>query len=279
MEEAPATAFLKETLPVQKKRILVMLGARMVNPDGPKGWDFPLYSLDQQNSGTSLSGEVSGGASRMRALETLYKNQKGKETIILVTGGKDQLTGASKAKEASRQLSERYGLPAESVVAVSGAGSTLGNAGATMEYIHAHKTELGEVREIGIVTNDYHMLRAWIMFSQAMLKLTAEKDLQISPDDMAAIREVLEDGSPEKHTWNVGTVQKTRQEVMRILVPYFAESKVQVVPVVVEDVLEEGGISREKYAELLRTNEWVKKTISFEQKGVLDLLEGKYKGT
>lgn len=263
-------------------RLVVMLGARTVNPKGLEHWQFPFFVPNQTNVGTSLPGEVSGGFSRMRAIQSEHeRTAKGPRSMrVLVTGGREK-SGHSRADEAAKQLISRYGLPETSVVTLR-AGSTMGNADAAVEYIKEHGTELQGITDIEVVTNDYHMLRAWIMFSERLLKLTSNKDLEVSSEDKVKIRSILEEGLPGEQgdDWSAERVKKTRDEVMAILSPYFSESGLRVVPLVVEEVLDTAGETdraRAKYAQLLRNNKWVKETLAFEYKGIKDLLDGAYK--
>lgn len=266
---------------IQKMRLMVMLGARMQNPNGLEGWQFPLFVPNQTSTGTSLPGEVSGGFARMTAVETELRNRKDdKKTMVLVTGGKEK-TGESRADEAARQLVDRYGLSSDTVASFGGAGSTLGNVGATMEYIQEHAEQLGKVHEIEIVTNDYHMLRAWIIFSSGILKYVSDNDLDVSPEDKAEIERLLDEGMPKDDTWKPENIETTREAVMKILAPYFSDSPISIQPVVVEEVLGssvgDDAEAKKRYARMLRNNEWVRKTLEFEYKGIKDLLAGRYK--
>src|SRR5947207_12284627 len=114
---------------VSPQRVLVMPGARMVRSPSSAGWHFPLFTAE--GNGLSPAGAVSGGAARMRAIQVefrkIHKCEAGGTLIALVTGGRE-IDGASRAREAARQLVARYGLPAGAVQALESGGSTLGNA-------------------------------------------------------------------------------------------------------------------------------------------------------
>ncbi|MES2409147.1 MAG: ElyC/SanA/YdcF family protein [Patescibacteria group bacterium] len=282
MIEKPPSAEIIE----QKKRVMVYLGARMTprnieDEGGKKKWAFKLFTPNQTNAGTSLPGEVSGGFSRQEAVKIAYEDAKktGEEIIVLATGGNEK-SGDSRADEAAKRLVDTEGIAKEDVVSIGGQGSTLGNAGATLEYIQAHKEDLGDVKKVEIVTNDFHMLRAWVMFSQAMLKLTADKDLEITPEEKEKIYSLLEEGTPkEEGVWDPKKIKETREKVMEILKPKFEASTIAVSPVVAEEVLENTHEeSKVRYAHTIRNNKWVTKTVQFEYKGMRDLLDGKYKG-
>jgi DUF218 domain-containing protein len=268
-----------EAKPVTRnKRILVLLGARMIRTRGPDRWRFPLFIEEPTNSTTCLPGEVSGGSSRMRAVQAEYdklcEGTAAGELLVLVTGGNER-EGSSRADEAARQLVSRYGLPAEAVVSVRGAGSTLGNAAATVEYIQSHRHVAGDIRSIAIVTNDYHMLRAWIVFSRHMLVATTGTKLVVSAAEQERIRRILLDGLPVDQPWSPGHIKKDRERVMNILRPHFSAAGIRITPLVVEETLERSLKHPEaarRYASRLRINIWARKTLGFEYKGVMDLL-------
>ena len=157
-----------------------MLGARMY--PGKEGLVFPLTLPEIQRPHESVVGRTSGGFARMRAVQGEYRKLPLKgEMIVLVTGGQEKGIG-SRADEAANALVSRYGLLPETVVSIGGRGSTLGNAAATVEYISLHKDQLGDIDTVEIVTNDYHMLRAWIMFSSGALEAMGKK-LEVSKED------------------------------------------------------------------------------------------------
>lgn len=261
----------------EKKRLVVMLGARMY--PGESGLIFPLTIPESKKPHESTVGRTSGGFARMRAVQSEYRKASRKgDLTVLVTGGQEPGVG-SRADEAAKTLVSRYGLSPENVVSIGGRGSTLGNASATVEFIKTHPDTLGEIRDIEIVTNDYHMLRAWIMFSQGVLESTGGK-LEVSQEDREKIHEHLDSGLAGE--WNAHRTKETRDTVVRILEPYFAKSDIKVVPVVAEEVFDdaghEGNIAQGKYATLLRNNAAMPEVLRSEYKGVMDLLEGRYKG-
>jgi len=265
---------------IQSRRILVLLGARMARTRAPNGWRFPLFIEEGTNSATLLPGEVSGGSSRMRAVQAEYEkireNGVAQGWLVLVTGGNER-DGSSRADEAARQLVSRYGLPGDAVVSIRGAGSTLGNAAATVEYIQSHCHIAGKMRTIAIVTNNYHMLRAWIVFSRDMLVATTGRELAVSASEQECIRRILLAGLPVDPNWSQGRIKKDREHVMKILRPHFFASGIKIVPFVVEEMLERSTRhpdAARRYASLLRNNIWVRKTLRFEYERIMDMLGG-----
>jgi uncharacterized SAM-binding protein YcdF (DUF218 family) len=265
-----------EDVPAHKP-ILVLLGARMARTRGPDRWRFPLFLEEPDGSATGLPGEVSGGSSRMRAIQAEYARLRETHGIhkllVLVTGGEES-DGSSRANEATQQLVWRYGLPADAVVSIRGAGSTLGNSAATVEHIRARPHIAGDVSSIAIVTNDYHMLRAWIIFSRDMLLATTGTELVVSIAEQDRIRRILRDGLPADPRWTQGRVKKDRERVMKILRPHFAPSRIEMTPLVVEEVLERssGCPAALRYAARLRNSMWAKETLRFEYERVMELL-------
>ncbi|MDZ4067240.1 MAG: YdcF family protein [Tabrizicola sp.] len=260
------------------KRILVLLGARMARTRGPDCWRFPLFLEEPTDSATCLPGEVSGGSSRMRAVQAEHDRSREGDAahglLVLVTGGNER-DGSSRADEATRQLVSRYGLPGDAVVSIRGAGSTLGNAAATVEYIRSHRHIVGDVKTIAIVTNDYHMLRAWIIFSRGMLVATTGTELVVSAGEQERIRRILLNGLPVDRRWSQGRVKKDRARVMKILRPHFSTSGIKITPLVVEETLERSSRHREvarRYASRLRNSIWVRKTLRFEYERIIDML-------
>jgi hypothetical protein len=261
----------------QRKRILVMLGARMIFYKRAGLWQFPLFAPNQTNSGTALPGEVSGGASRMRAIQaeylTMRRSKIARQLLVLVTGGKEP-DGHSRAEEASHQLITRYGLPRDSVVSIGGVGSTKGNAAATVEYVRKNRRRVGEVRNLSIVTNDYHMLRAWLTFSIGISEVLTGRDVSVRATDQQRIARLLNDGLPNGPSWSAAAIGRTRARVMKLLAPVFQDLTIAIEPIVVEDALlaQRDSLACRKYACLLRRNHWVRETLAFEYKGVMDLL-------
>lgn len=273
-----------EQTPRQKKRIVVYLGGRMyptnaAYEDGTKKWAFPLFIGNQANTGTPIPGEVSGGFSRQEAIRIVYEDaiNRGENIIILTTGDSEE-TGESRSTEAVERLVRSEGINEKDVASIGGRGSTIGNAEATLGYISEHGEELGMVDKIEIVTNDFHMLRSWIMFSLKIQQKLQERPRAISDEDKELVSQMLHEGTPHEGVpFDVTQVRRTREVVMDMLKKYFVDSDIEVVPIVVEDVLETGTEAEQKYAELIRNNQWVIRTLTFEYQGIRDLLQGTYK--
>ena len=257
-------------------RVVVMLGARMIRAGGGDNWHFPLFSPGSVNPQTGIEGEVSGGDSRMRAIESQYDQElaEGKDMKVFVTGGKETKSGngESRAEEAAKKLVSKYHLDASAVIALPGQGSTVGNAESIAQYLQAHTEELGNVKDIEIVTNRYHMLRAWFMFSIALRRVTANLDTAISKEDQQEVEGLL-DAALSEETSDPNTIKSTQDEIIGILSKYFSDSAITVTPRVVEDTLRESDEpGRIHYADLLESNENVRLTVKAEYEGIKKLL-------
>jgi hypothetical protein len=261
----------------RKKRVVVLLPGLMYLAKG--GLVFPLTISQTQRPEDSVVGRTGGASSRMRAVQSEYQRSSRKDDLfILATGGPEKGGIGSRAEGHANALVERYSLPPESVVSIEGRPNTLGDATAAIEYVLSHKDKLGDVDTIEIVTNDYHMLRTWIMFSSKALE-AAGKKLEVSEQDKENIKNILD--ASFLGQWDARRMKDTRDVVMQILTPYFAESKIKIKPIVAEEVLEfegqEGNTAKGKYAELLRNNSVMPEVLRAEYKGVIDFLEGRYK--
>lgn len=268
-----------EKEPRKKTRVVVMLGARMRETKGDI-WSFPLVNELPAGKTSDLPVEVSGGDSRMRAIQTIYQeyseeHKPDEKLLILTTGGREK-TGDSRADEAAKKLAKKYDVPegmTESLgSALGSAPGTLGNAGAVFEYIKAHKEELGETEEIEVVTNDFHMLRAWLMFASAEYKLRTGKDLEVQKKDIDQIGDILD------KSLNDIDCSEARGAVMAIIRPYLEGSEFTIKLAVAEDLIAgnpnfKGG---KEYARKIKENEWVRKTRELENRGVMAFLEKRY---
>ena len=257
-------------------RLLVLLGARMVKRGRLGRWQFPLFLEEPHRFFEWLPGEVSGGSSRMRGVQAVYETSDHgarQNFLVLVTGG-TECDGSSRSDEAARQLVWRYGLPERCVVSIRGAGSTIGNAAATAEHIKYNSHLLVGNNAIEIVTNDYHMLRAWIIFSKKMREMAGRPELTISAAEQRHIGQILADGLAEKFGWSPSRVRADRKQVMEVLRPHFFGT-LSIEPLVVEEILEHQSpcpSSGQRYARRLRNSTWVMRTIRLEYDRIIKLL-------
>lgn len=146
---------------------IFVLGASMVWDESRGKWNFPTII-------PGTSGVVAGGNSRaLAAAQALAENLA---PLVLVTGGSEQQDGkiGSRAEELRNHIIRRGGNPSR-VVAIGNEnvprGNTLGNMDDIREYLQEHP----EIQRIAIITNDFHIPRAFV-FAQAMLPSYIRKE-------------------------------------------------------------------------------------------------------
>ena len=140
----------------------------------------------------------------MRSVQAVYEQNRVEangELLVLVTGGNER-DGSSRA--VGRRPDNWFGdtVCELSILSIRGAGSTIGNAAATAEYIRRNPHAVTGNQAIEIVTNDYHMLRAWIIFSKQMRDLAAGPELTVPPAEMKCIGQTLANGLPGTDGWS-----------------------------------------------------------------------------
>jgi hypothetical protein len=267
----------------QKIRILVMLGARLLS-NGNEDRYPPRFPLVNESQKEGMPKEVAGGDSRMRAIEQVYKeyieeNSDAAENFrVFTTGGIEKVqtdSGTrelSRAEEAEKKLSQKYGLPEDILEALPSGGSTLGNAAALAKWVNQHYESIGDVHDIEIVTNEFHMTRAWIMFTMAFYKNEYGRDLELHPHDVEEVEAILENTLSDEENGD----RSALEQIQKIYEKYISGLSLRVKPLVVEDVLVRKGDSGKKYAEMIRNNTFVLATRKNERTGIQDLLHGRY---
>ena len=114
---------------------------------------------------SDVSSPLVGGLSRAAAIAQLHR--EGFSGVVAVTGG-TQVAEGSKASRAERLASSirsvgrKDGAEESKVVAIGreGHGNTLGNVADTIDFLKRQ----GIYRQIGLVTNDWHILRTLLTF-------------------------------------------------------------------------------------------------------------------
>ncbi len=272
----------------QKTEIVVMLGARLFQKGEGNKYP-PRFPLINESAKEGMSKEVSGGDSRMRAIQQLYKefseNRNNpsypQEMHIFTTGGEEsikldsgEILKLSRAEEARKKLKKKYGV---SDVVLEGSlpsgGSTLGNAAAIAEWVKEHSDAISEVHDIEIVTNEFHIARAWIMFMMAFYKNEYKHDIQISPEDIQEIENILERTLANEEDGD----KKELEDIQKIFEKYTKDLPIKVKPLIVEDILARKSESGREYARQIKNNELVKESRTKERDGIKDLLHGRYK--
>lgn len=273
----------QESQEQQKTRVVVMLGARFVQQGEGNGLP-PQFPLVLESKKEGMPKEVVGGDVRMRAIEQLYKEftqagVTGSNFRVFTTGGVESIDlpngetlKLSRAEMAEEKLERKYGLPEDIVETLPSGGSTLGNAAVLVEWVRDHTEEFGDMKEIEIVTNEFHMPRAWLMFSLAVYKNKMGSDLALSAEDMRRIENVADATLGDMEHGD----QEFLKELQNILSQYLTDANFVIKPQIAEEVLKRRGASGVKYGELIRHNQYLQETRGFERQGVKDLIHGKY---
>ncbi len=266
--------------------IFVLLGAR--TPKNDKGEvTFPLFTTTRTNTNKSTEGEVSGGWARMGGLrilrQQLLQDIHPSNMLVLVTGGKEPNVEHSRAENLSHALVTNYGFNEDQVISItSPKATTQGNAESIIEYLAAHKLTDQTPLVMNLVTNDFHMLRAWLLFAMVFYKHTHGTDFVLPSEDVEEIRNILtkalEDISSHK-TQNPDLFRDVRDHVLSVVRPHLVgKLPVQLECCVVEDIFQHSHQPlMQKYSEWLRGHPKVLETTRHEYQGILDLLEGKYR--
>ena len=259
----------------QKTSVIVMAGARMkeVKKRGKKEWVFPL--IIKKTKEGKLPVEVSGGDIRMRAVSIIYqgylKSKRPNENLlILVTGGREK-SGHSRSFQAKKKLVKDYNIPREIIKSLGGKGSTLGNVKAVFSFIKKNKKLFSQIKEIEIVTNDFHIIRAWLMFSFESYKLSRNKNLKIKNQDIKKIKKILDKSLGQS------TYKEAMKKIESIMKPYLSQLSFKVKPIIAENIIASSGLIGKVYREFIIRNKWFQKTRKLEKKGIIDFLNGRYK--
>lgn len=266
--------------------IFVVLGAR--TPKNDKGEIiFPLVATTRTNSDTSIQGEVSGGWVRMTGLrilrQQLLQDIRPSDMLVFVTGGKEPDVERSRAENMSKALVEHYGFNAAQVIPVTGEkATTQGNAESIIRYLSEERFTNSTPLVIHLVTNDYHMLRAWLLFAMAFYKHNHHADFALPSNDIETIRAILTKAldTLAPHTvCDPDSFREVRDHVLSIVRPHLiGRLPVQLECCVVEDIFQHSHQPlMQKYSEWLREHPKVLETTRLEYQGILDLLEGKYR--
>lgn len=136
---------------------VIVLGAFMHKNAKTGKWELPTIIEEDP-------GKVVGGHSRAIAVQQLFNERLAPKFIV--TGGvqDDGADGVSRAETLKQLMTQKYKVPEENVVAVTTVGNTLGNLDDTVKYLKAHP-ELLKLKKIAILSNEWHLERAMMMFS------------------------------------------------------------------------------------------------------------------
>lgn len=262
-------------------KIIVMLGARLSLHNGDSS-SMPFFPLLNKADKEGADIEVSGGDSRMRAIALLYekflngtKSSRTKFFRILTTGGIEKIRETngsifelSRADEAAKKLHWQYGIPEEIIESLPSGGSTIGNAEAVTEWLSRHE----EISEIEIVTNRFHMLRAWLLFTSILYEKQFGKFPEFPEGIIDNIKKTLKETIRDKDHGDAMALKA----VQSVLAPVFQDMRVTVWPVVVEDILLLSTDHDRRYARMIEGNPFMQEARESNRRGILRFLHGTY---
>jgi len=266
----------------QKSEMVIVLGASLRDTAHGDYEHFPLHVTGNPKANLRKDGEpveVVGGDARLRAVTEYVHSFKeahpDKEINIFTSGGVEE-SGTSRAVAARDKLLAKHHLEKDIVHALPSTGSTLGNARALAAWAHDHFEEIGKLREIKILTNAFHSLRAWAMFTHALHTEYRNEDLaqKLSEEDKKRIATTLKETVDDYEHGD----RTALEEIQRVYTSYIKDDPVHVKVLVAEDLLGAADDeAKQRYARLLRSDALVQEARKNERKGINDLLAGKYR--
>lgn len=185
----------------QKYDAIVVLGAFMQRgKDG--SWKLPTIIEEDP-------GKVVGGHSRAIAAEQAYI--EGLSSLFLVTGGvqTDDNESVSRAQILADLMTDKYDIPkgVVEVIGTYGNGNTMGNVRDVVNYLESHP-EIIKNGRLGILSNNWHLERALVIFSQnpyfednqiELMPIVAEDLLEKRSNHYSLWRKSLESTPEMKH--------------------------------------------------------------------------------
>ncbi len=266
----------------QKSEMVIVLGASLNETRHGQYENFPLHVKGNPKANLEKDGEpveVVGGDARQRAVvqyvKKFKKDNPDKNINIFTVGGVEQ-SGKSRAKEMRKKLIVKHKLDRDMVHALPSTGSTFGNARALAEWAKNHPDKVGKLKKIKILTNGFHAMRAWAMFTHALHEEYLGKDLanEMSDDDKKKIEKILTDTLEDQIKGDMKALRKIQQ----VYAKYLENDPIKVDVIIAENMIAlSGEPAHQKYAKLLRTDSLVQQARINERKGLNDLLAGKYR--
>ena len=275
----------REHEPEHKTDVIFVAGVAFLDRGKGKG------SSEEVKYGSRYVPEP-GGESRLYAAELLAKEYEsgseeleGRDYFVLMSGGlQPNASGQtiSRAETAAKSLVDKHGIPAEKVHALTSAPDTIGNIESLFDYLDENKERLGNVRELTVITEDYHIPRLRLMLVAEILR--RYKGVQATmPNDL-----IEREARPIVDAFTEGTVSgsETGHRLADLLLAQtdIAELPIELTLVESAKVLrEKAGNLRakagagERYAGMLGKNPYVVELREKEAKGIFALLRGSYR--
>ncbi|NTW75561.1 MAG: DUF218 domain-containing protein [Candidatus Moranbacteria bacterium] len=270
--------------------IIVIPGARLREIPGELFYEFPFHiDTDKEWMPIGENGkpqEIVGGDSRLAAAAELnrksYKDAD-KHPLFLSLGNYETLPNPDgTSRRVSRPESMRdklvgfYGIPASCAGAYHSKPSTYGNADAFFEWINEFQEKMVGIREVKVLTNEFHITRTFVMFAHALYARTHDgTDLaNIMPERTKRhIEAILSETLPDEDTGDARELAAVRQ----MYEPFLEDAPLRIVPIVVEDILVMSGNSElSDWANEIRNDVLIHRVRKHERQGISAFLSGAY---
>jgi len=270
--------------------IIVIPGARLREIPGEPFYEFPLHiDTDKEWMPIGENGkpqEIVGGDSRLAAAAELYRKSyehTDRHPLFLSLGNYETLPNPDgTSRHISRPESMRdklvgfYGVPAEYTAAYHSESSTYGNADAFFEWINEFQEKTVGIREVSVLTNEFHITRTFVMFAHALYARTHDgaELADVMPERTKRhIEAILSETLADEDTGD----QRELATVRQMYEPFLEDAPLRIVPIVVEDILTQSGDSElMEWADRIRNDDLVRETRKHERHGISAYLKGEY---
>ena len=270
--------------------IIVIPGARLREIPGEPFYDFPLHvDTDKEWMPLGENGkpqEIVGGDSRLAAAAEYYRTHEQLSEyhpLFLAIGNYETLpTPDGSFRRVSRPTAMRdklvgfYGLPKTFAEAYHSEPSTYGNADAFFEWAEESSGKMTGIREVKVLTNEFHITRTFVMFAHALYARThdgANLADVMSDTIKRSIESILAETLVDDSTGDTSELAAVRD----LYKPFLEDAPLRIVPLVVEDILTTSGDSElMAWADRIRNDRLVHETRKHERHGISAYLRGEY---
>lgn len=270
--------------------IIVIPGARLREIPGEPFYEFPLHiDTDKEWMPTGENGkpqEIVGGDSRLAAAAEFYRERYADSErlpLFLSLGSYETLPNpdgsirrVSRPESMCDKLVGFYGVPRICAEAYHSDPSTYGNADAFFEWADEFPEKMVGIREVNVLTNEFHITRTFVMFAHALYARTHDgTDLaDVMPEGTKRhIEAILSETLADEDAGDARELAAVRQ----MYEPFLEDAPIRIVPLVVEDILTQSGDSElMEWADRIRNDHLVRKVRKHERSGIVAYLRGKY---
>jgi len=264
---------LLEAEPKKQTTVIFIPSTKFIDRKDPRTGSEPLYGGRYKL--------MVGGDSRLYAAEILAREvprDTSRDWRIVIAGG--PLKNAegierSQAETIAEKLKEtKHAIPEEKIEALTSFADTRGNMETFLRYLDEKHDQLGEVNEVLIVTEEYHIPRTVLMLLAEIYRRNHGEDLHLPQEIIEReVQPVLEEflkGADE-----LRTVERLRN----IVEPYVGILPFRITPKSSALVLQEASEKGARYASMLRKQPYLATLRQGEVNGIIALLSGRYRRT